>query len=90
LVAVAVGAWSREWRGTLSLQHLSDTWERLVKKGRHRRFEEARTLKLGQQGEVTVRDADGAAEQCPECGADAGKGHASWCLAESEELDEEA
>ena len=67
-----------------------DTWERLVKKGRHRRFEEARTLKLGQQGPTTVRDADGAAEQCPECGAEAGKGHASWCLAEAEELDEEA
>jgi hypothetical protein len=63
-----------------------------VKKGRHRRFEEARTLKLGQQGQLTVRDADGAAEQelCPECGADPRQGHASWCLAEAEELDEEA
>ena len=85
-----MGAWSRGRRGTLSPQHLSDTWERLVKKGRHRRFEEARTLKLGQQGPTTVRDADSAAEQCPECGAEAGKGHASWCLAEAEELDEEA
>jgi hypothetical protein len=67
-----------------------DTWERLVKKGRHRRFEEARTLKLGQQSQTTVRDADGAPEQCAECGADPRQGHASWCLAEAEELDEEA
>jgi hypothetical protein len=61
-----------------------------VKKGRHRRFEEARTLKLGQQGDTTVRDTEDAAEPCPECGADPRKGHATWCMAESEELDEEA
>jgi hypothetical protein len=50
-----------------------------VKKGRHRRFEEARSLKRAI--EVTV-------EPCPECGADPEEEHSSWCLYESEELDE--
>jgi len=50
-----------------------------VKKGRHRRFEEARSLKRAI--EITV-------EPCPECGADPEEDHASWCLYESEELDE--
>lgn len=49
-----------------------------MKKGRHRRFEEARSLK---------RSVEVIAEPCPECGAPAGKDHASWCLYESEELD---
>ncbi len=50
-----------------------------MKKGRHRRFEEARSLKRAV--EITV-------EPCPECGADPEDEHASWCLYESEELDE--
>jgi hypothetical protein len=58
---------------------IRESWERLVKKGRHRRFEEARSLKRAI--EVTV-------EPCPECGADPEDDHASWCLYESEELDE--
>ncbi|MGO8723952.1 MAG: hypothetical protein ACLQRM_14665 [Acidimicrobiales bacterium] len=58
---------------------IRESWERLVKKGRHRRFEEARSLKRAI--EVTV-------EPCPECGADPEEEHASWCLYESEELDE--
>ncbi len=49
-----------------------------MKKGRHRRFEEARALK---------RNNEVAAEPCPECGADPEDDHASWCLAsEDEEL----
>ena len=51
-----------------------------MKKGRHRRFEEARSLK---------RAVEVVAEPCPECGADPEDDHASWCLYESEELDEE-
>jgi hypothetical protein len=47
-----------------------------VKKGRHRRFEEARALK--RTNEVTV-------EPCPECGAAPDAEHASWCLAGEEE-----
>jgi hypothetical protein len=43
-----------------------------VKKGRHRRFEEARALK--RSTEITV-------EPCPECGAYPEDDHASWCLA---------
>ena len=50
-----------------------------MKKGRHRRFEEARSLK---------RSVATANRRCPECGAEPDDEHASWCLAESEELDE--
>jgi hypothetical protein len=47
-----------------------------VKKGRHRRFEEARALKRA--NEVIV-------EPCAECGAEPGDEHASWCLAAEED-----
>ena len=50
-----------------------------MKKGRHRRFEEACALKRTNEVEV---------EPCPECGAEPGTDHASWCLA-TEELEEE-
>lgn len=50
-----------------------------MKKGRHRRFEEARSLK---------RSVATASRRCPECGAEPDDEHASWCLAEDEELDE--
>jgi len=47
-----------------------------VKKGRHRRFEEARVLK---------RTTESRVEPCPECGAIPGDEHASWCLYEEAE-----
>ena len=50
-----------------------------MKKGRHRRFEEARSLK---------RSVATAHKRCPECGAEPDDAHASWCLAESDELEE--
>ena len=50
-----------------------------MKKGRHRRFEEARALK--RTNEVMV-------EPCPECGAEPETEHASWCLATAD-LDED-
>ncbi|MGH9028999.1 MAG: hypothetical protein ACRDV4_05230, partial [Acidimicrobiales bacterium] len=50
-----------------------------MKKGRHRRFEEARSLK---------RSVATAQRRCPECGAEPEDRHASWCLAESDELEE--
>jgi hypothetical protein len=50
-----------------------------VKKGRHRRFEEARSLK---------RSIATAQRRCPECGAEPEDEHASWCMAESDELEE--
>jgi hypothetical protein len=55
-----------------------------VKKGRHRRYEEARSLK--RSSEPSLNDLiDRADEQsCPECGADPGHDHASWCLVEIE------
>jgi hypothetical protein len=50
-----------------------------VKKGRHRRFEEARTLK---------RSLATANRRCPECGAEPEDEHASWCLVEADEFDQ--
>ena len=53
-----------------------------MKKGRHRRFEEARALK---------RSIEVDPEPCPECGADPEDEHASWCLAtEAEAEDDES
>ncbi len=51
-----------------------------MKKGRHRRFEEARALK---------RSTDVDAEPCPECGAEGEDDHASWCMYTEGELDDE-
>lgn len=52
-----------------------------MKKGRHRRFEEARALK---------RLTEVSSEPCPECGADPEDDHASWCLAtEDDESDDD-
>ena len=49
-----------------------------MKKGRHRRFEEARSLK---------RSIATAGERCPECGAEPEDVHASWCRAEEDRYD---
>jgi hypothetical protein len=55
-----------------------------VKKGRHRRFEEARDLKRA------VKTVETEVEPCAECGAEPGKEHATWCLAmEDDEYDDE-
>ena len=51
-----------------------------MKKGRHRRFEEARALK---------RSTEVITEPCPECGAGPEDDHASWCLASEDEEDVE-
>jgi len=50
-----------------------------VKKGRHRRFEEARSLK---------RSIATDHRRCPECGAEPDDRHASWCLASEDEYAE--
>ncbi len=49
-----------------------------MRKGRHRRFEEARALKR-------LSDAIITGEPCVECGAGANQPCASWCLARVEE-----
>ncbi len=49
-----------------------------MKKGRHRRFEEARSLK---------RSVATASRRCPECGAEPEDQHASWCLATEDDYD---
>ncbi len=51
-----------------------------MKKGRHRRFEEARALK---------RSTEVITEPCPECGAGPEDEHASCCLASEDEDDVE-
>jgi hypothetical protein len=56
-----------------------------VKKGRHRRFEEARAAKRATAG--TAIDAE--PEPCPECGAEPGDEHASWCLHEETEQEDD-
>ncbi len=50
-----------------------------MKKGRHRRFEEARSLK---------RSVATSGHRCPECGAEPDDEHASWCLAAEDEYHE--
>lgn len=63
----------------------------MVKKGRHRRFEEARALKrsnIDVDLDGVLRDEDPVArrtEPCDECDAAPGAPHASWCLAEETE-----
>lgn len=53
-----------------------------MKKGRHRRFEEARALK---QDTRPVDLVELRKEPCPECSAEPNAPHASWCLATEEE-----
>ncbi|HLX77628.1 MAG TPA: hypothetical protein VKR27_02000 [Acidimicrobiales bacterium] len=65
-------------RGDRGRSVLLHRWEWLVKKGRHRRFEEARSLK---------RAIEVIVEPCPECGAGPEEDHAAWCLYESDELE---
>ena len=48
-----------------------------MKKGRHRRFEEARAFKF--------RTTELPPEPCAECGADPEDDHAPWCLATEED-----
>jgi len=50
-----------------------------VKKGRHRRFVEARELK---------RTTGPRATSCVECGAEPEDVHAEWCRAEEDRFDE--
>jgi hypothetical protein len=57
-----------------------------VKKGRHRRFEEARALKRTNDNLDDLFGPEDA-EPCVECHAIPGADHASWCLAGQEEED---
>ena len=54
-----------------------------MKKGRHRRFEEARALKRTSDDFDAILDKRDA-EPCPECGANPGHDHKSWCEFEGE------
>jgi hypothetical protein len=58
-----------------------------VKKGRHRRFEEARALKRSNDLDLTEIFAPADAEPCAECGAEPGDDHAAWCMADSADDD---
>ena len=61
-----------------------------MKKGRHRRFEEARALK--RSSEPSFNDLIDRADErsCPECNADPGHDHASWCLVSTEDAPQDA
>ncbi|HKH04378.1 MAG TPA: hypothetical protein VKA65_04390 [Acidimicrobiales bacterium] len=59
-----------------------------MKKGRHRRFEEARALKRNSDLDITAIFEPGEAEPCPECGAEPGDEHASWCMHDAAEDEE--
>jgi hypothetical protein len=58
-----------------------------VKKGRHRRFEEARALKRSNDRDLTAIFDPTDAEPCPECGAEPGDDHAAWCMADAADDD---
>jgi hypothetical protein len=51
-----------------------------MKKGRHRRFEEARALKRMPSDFDEILNGEGDEKSCVECGADPGHDHATWCL----------
>jgi hypothetical protein len=73
---------------TLAFVCLSQQIGRLpVKKGRHRRFEEARALKRTSETDLDALLEERDPEPCPECGADPGRDHASWCLYEDTDRD---
>ena len=59
-----------------------------MKKGRHRRFEEARALKRSSEPSFNEIIDRADERSCPECGADPGHDHASWCLAMADDLAE--
>ena len=48
-----------------------------MKKGRHRRYEEARALKQASDGFDALFEEN--EEPCPECGALLGQDHRTWC-----------
>ena len=54
-----------------------------MKKGRHRRFEEARALKQTNENESAPL------EPCAECGAEPEDEHASWCMATADLEDDD-
>ena len=57
-----------------------------MKKGRHRRFEEARALKRSNALDIDrIFGDDEAEEACAECGAEPGHDHATWCLVDVDE-----
>lgn len=59
-----------------------------MKKGRHRRFEEARALKRTTDSEFDALIGGEDERECAECGAGPGHDHASWCRAEDVAADE--
>jgi hypothetical protein len=58
--------------------------EAFMKKGRHRRYEEARALK---QSNDSLDDLfDDNEDPCPECDALPGQDHKDWCLVDGNTL----
>ncbi|MEZ5137810.1 MAG: hypothetical protein R2711_03260 [Acidimicrobiales bacterium] len=59
-----------------------------MKKGRHRRYEEARSLKRSSEPSFNELIDRADERSCPECGADPGHDHASWRMAMVDDLAE--
>ena len=78
------GSDTMTYRSRPVLLFVSTNGSSSVKKGRHRRFEEARALK---------RLNEEIVEPCAECGAQPGADHAAWCMAmedmEMEDVEED-
>lgn len=56
-----------------------------MKKGRHRRFEEARALKRTGDLDINAIFERTRTEPCPECGSEPGDEHATWCMFEQDD-----
>ncbi len=69
----------------MSVRIIDFPGEPVVKKGRHRRYEEARAVKHT-SAPLQLDDVGFVAkvEPCPECESAPGEPHASWCLHEDE------
>ena len=55
-----------------------------MKKGRHRRYEEARALKQASDNFEALFEEN--EEPCPECNALPGQDHRSWCQLDSDRV----
>ena len=61
-----------------------------MKKGRHRRYEEARAIKRSTEPSLNELSDRADEQPCPECAAEPGHDHASWCMFEENQQEAEA
>lgn len=80
-MGAALFANRRSWAPVVGARHI-EFGVLVVKKGRHRRYEEARALKQTSDGFDALFEDD--EEPCPECEALPGHDHRSWCAHNSD------